>query len=196
VLREIPNEGLGRYRIGQKLRSLRLRRKMGLADLGKRTGLSAAMLSKVERGRLVPTLPTLHRISSVFGVGLDHFFAGLERLPMVSIIRRKDRVPPPLPPTGRLPPHRMDAIDFAIEHPPIKLIYAEFEPRPVAPNDRHSHAGFEIVFVLAGRVTISFDDVEYLVESGDAIYFEADRPHGYCRQGHDRCSAVIVTSAE
>ena len=68
------SEGLGRYSIGEKLRSMRLRKSMGLVELGKHTGLSAALLSKLERGKLFPTLPTLLRIAMVFGVGLDYFF--------------------------------------------------------------------------------------------------------------------------
>ena len=68
------SRGLREYAVGPKLRALRLRKKMGLVELGRHTGLSAAMISKVERGVLFPTLPTLLRIALVFGVGLDHFF--------------------------------------------------------------------------------------------------------------------------
>ena len=64
-------EGLRPYALGEKLRTLRLRKSMGLVELGKHTGLSAAMLSKLERGKLFPTLPTLLRIALVFGVGLS-----------------------------------------------------------------------------------------------------------------------------
>jgi len=67
-------EGLRPYALGEKLRTLRLRKSMGLVELGKHTGLSAAMLSKLERGKLFPTLPTLLRIALVFGVGLEYFF--------------------------------------------------------------------------------------------------------------------------
>ena len=59
------------YDIGQKLRQLRLRKKIALVDLGKHTGLSASMLSQLENGKLIPTLPTLARIAMVFDVGLD-----------------------------------------------------------------------------------------------------------------------------
>ena len=54
-------QGLRAYGIGDKLRTLRLSKKMGLVELGRHTGLSAALLSKVERGKLFPTLPTLLR---------------------------------------------------------------------------------------------------------------------------------------
>jgi transcriptional regulator with XRE-family HTH domain len=60
------------YKIGPKIRALRLNKKLGLLQLGEHTGLSSAMLSKIERGQLFPTLPTLLRIALVFGVGLEH----------------------------------------------------------------------------------------------------------------------------
>ena len=56
-------EGLKAYAIGPKIRAIRLKKKIGLVELGKHTGLSPAMLSKIERGQLFPTLPTLLRIA-------------------------------------------------------------------------------------------------------------------------------------
>src|SRR5271170_2158792 len=83
-------KGLEKYAIGDKLRRLRLRKKMGLVELGRHTGLSAAMLSKVERGRLFPTLPTLLRIALVFNVGLEHFFTDASH--PIAVARKKDRL--------------------------------------------------------------------------------------------------------
>ena len=51
--------GLRRYEIGSKIRDLRVKKKLGLVQLGEHTGLSPALLSKIERGQLFPTLPTL-----------------------------------------------------------------------------------------------------------------------------------------
>ena len=83
-------QGLRVYAIGDKLRGLRLSKKMGLVELGRHTGLSAALLSKIERGRLFPTLPTLLRIALVFGVGLEHFIAGDSKRNAVAIVRKRD----------------------------------------------------------------------------------------------------------
>ena len=85
-------EGLEPYRMGEKMRTLRLRKSMGLVELGKHTGLSPAMLSKLERGKLFPTLPTLLRIALVFGVGLEHFFADERKRHVVAIVRKKERL--------------------------------------------------------------------------------------------------------
>ena len=64
----------------------------GAGRAGEHTGLSPAMLSKIERGLLFPTLPTLLRVALVFSVGLDFFFAGGRDKPLVAIVRKKDRV--------------------------------------------------------------------------------------------------------
>ncbi|HMK22121.1 MAG TPA: helix-turn-helix transcriptional regulator, partial [Terriglobales bacterium] len=67
-------DGLKPYAIGEKIRTMRLKKSMGLVELGNHTGLSAALLSKLERGKLFPTLPTLLRIALVFNIGLEYFF--------------------------------------------------------------------------------------------------------------------------
>src|SRR5512134_2034916 len=85
-------QGLGDYAIGERVRTLRLKKKMGLVELGKHTGLSPALLSKIERGRLFPTLPTLLRIALVFGVGLEFFFVGAREKPLVAVVRKDQRV--------------------------------------------------------------------------------------------------------
>ena len=83
-------DGLRPYNIGEKIRGLRLRKKMGLVELGQHSGLSAALLSKLERGKLFPTLPTLLRIALVFSVGLEYFFRE-DAKNTVSLIRKKER---------------------------------------------------------------------------------------------------------
>ena len=57
MLAPIIKDGIGAYGIGEKLRALRLKRKLGLVELGRHTGLSPAMLSKLERGKMFPALP-------------------------------------------------------------------------------------------------------------------------------------------
>src|ERR1700742_2512627 len=62
------------YSIGLKLRSLRTQKRLTLARLAAETGLSTALLSKLETDRMIPTLPTLATISRVYGVGMSYFF--------------------------------------------------------------------------------------------------------------------------
>src|ERR1700748_3322146 len=112
VLSETLTKGLNAYAIGGKVRALRLKKKMGLVELGRHTGLSAAMLSKLERGKLFPTLPTLLRIAIVFSVGLEFFFRE-ERKNTVALIRRTDRQRFPDKPATNDISYFFESLDFA-----------------------------------------------------------------------------------
>ena len=85
-------EGLRRYEIGKKVHALRMRKKIGLVELGKHTGFSAALLSKIESSKIYPPLGTLLRIAMVFGVGLDHFFSDAKEKPVVVAVRKAERI--------------------------------------------------------------------------------------------------------
>ena len=62
-------------KIGEKIRRLRLRRSMGLVELGQQVGLSASFLSQLETGRVIPTLKNLARIALVFKKDFSYFLS-------------------------------------------------------------------------------------------------------------------------
>jgi transcriptional regulator with XRE-family HTH domain len=121
-------EGLSDYGIGEKIRGLRLNKKLGLVELGKHCGLSPALLSKIERGRLFPTLPTLLRIALVFGVGLEFFFAGAREKPLAAVVRKPQRVRLPDRPGAREVAFRFESLDFPATERRFNSYYAEFFP--------------------------------------------------------------------
>src|SRR6476660_10343633 len=84
-------------RIGERIKRLRLKKSMGLVELGKHTGLSASFLSQLETCRVIPTLRNLARIAMVFSKDLSYFFES-EPNSIFRVHRRKDRVR--LPQTG------------------------------------------------------------------------------------------------
>src|SRR3954451_15283211 len=92
MLSETLMAGLNQYGIGAKIRALRLKKGLGQVQLGEHTGLSPALLSKIERGQLFPTLPTLLRIAMVFSVGLDYFVAADRNKPVLGVSRHHERL--------------------------------------------------------------------------------------------------------
>jgi transcriptional regulator with XRE-family HTH domain len=195
MLSRTLQDGLNDYEIGAKIRALRLKKKLGLVDLGKHTGLSPALLSKIERGRLFPTLPTLLRIALVFGVGLEYFFAGARERPLVAITRRSERVELPERPGSREAAYRFASLDYPATERRFNCYYAEF--LPVAPEKLrpHDHAGVEFIYVIHGTLSVHIDGGEHALEAGDAMYFDATIPHAYRRSGGRLCSAVVVTAS-
>lgn len=187
-------EGLREYAIGESVRALRLKKKLGLVELGKHTGLSPALLSKIERGRLFPTLPTLLRIALVFGVGLEYFFAGAREKPLVAVARRRERVTLPDRPGARDVAYRFQSLDFHATERRFDSFYAEFEATPPDKLRPHAHPGVEFIYTLDGTLTVQIAADEHVLEAGDAIYFDASTPHTYRRSGGRRCGAVVVVA--
>lgn len=171
-------DGLSSYRIGPKVRALRLKKKMGLVQLGEHTGLSPAMLSKIERAQLFPTLPTLLRIAMVFGVGLEHFFARTEDRPEVSVTRRDDRIRLPDKPDSRRPSYLFESLDFPATERRMDAYLVTFPPDGPA-SEPHLHEGAEFIYVLSGTMVISVEGQESVLEEGDTAYFESAAAHSY-----------------
>jgi transcriptional regulator with XRE-family HTH domain len=134
MISETLSSGLQQYQIGPKVRSLRLRKKLGLVELGRHTGLSAAMLSKIERGVLIPTLPTLLRIALVFSVSLEHFFIQETAQPQLAVIRKRNRIQLPERAGVKAPAYLFESLDFPITERKVSTYYASFLARGSRPK--------------------------------------------------------------
>ena len=187
------SQGLGRYSIGEKLRILRLRKSLGLVELGKHTGLSPGLLSKLERGKLFPTLPTLLRIAMVYGVGLDHFFTDERKRRVVSVVRREERVRFPEKPGVQDVPYYFECLDYRATERKLSAFLADFQEVPQEKIKPHQHAGAEFLYVMKGSLALKMGSDEYVLEAGDAIYFDSALLHSYRRRGAKPCTGVIVT---
>jgi transcriptional regulator with XRE-family HTH domain len=187
------SDGLTRYSIGEKLRTLRLRKSMGLVELGKHTGLSAALLSKLERGKLFPTLPTLLRIAIVFGVGLEHFFTDERKRREVGIVRRKERVRLPERPGIPDVQYYFESLDYPATERKLSAFLADFQELPPEKAKPHQHPGVEFLYLLKGSLILRMGSDEYILETEDAMYFDSAVPHSYRRRGPKTCTGVIVT---
>jgi len=186
---------LKKYAIGEKLRRLRLRKSMGLVELSKHTSLSPAMLSKLERDLMHPTLPTLLRIAMVFGVSLDYFFT-TEPKPVLEIVRKKDRLRFPSTPDTKTPAYYFESLDFPVPNRTLNSYLAEFEalePEHVRP---HAHAGVEVLYVLCGRLELRTGTDCHELAEGDSVYFDSSVPHSYRKTGPKRAVALVVTLAK
>ncbi len=166
---------------------------MGLVELGRHTGLSASMLSKIETGKCLPTLQTLQRIAMVFSVGLDHFFGADDDRPMLSVVRRVERLKFPEKQGAKAPGYWFQSLDFPAVNRPLNAYEAEFEPLREAGSSTHEHDGVEFVYVVEGTLGFWYDGKETQLQQGDAIYFDATHAHGYRRIGSDPCRGIVVT---
>jgi transcriptional regulator with XRE-family HTH domain len=179
-------------RIGERIKGLRLKKSMGLVELGRHTGLSASFLSQLETGRVVPTLRNLARIAMVFSKDLNYFFEP-EPLTLFRIHRSKERVR--LPQSGvPEPSYFFESLGYLVPDRQLDPYFAEFLPaKPGVEPRSHRHFGCEFLYVLSGTLTIRHGAATHTVEQGDAIYFDASTIHSYECPGPGSATAIIVT---
>ncbi|HTV83649.1 MAG TPA: XRE family transcriptional regulator [Acidobacteriaceae bacterium] len=175
-------------RIGERIRRLRLKRSMGLVEMGRQTGLSASFLSQLETGRVVPTLRNLARIAMVFGRDLSYFFEP-EPHPLFRLHRHTDRVR--LPQSGvDAPTYFFESLAWTVPERQLDPYYAEFLPvRNPSEIRPHMHPGYEFLYLLEGELEIRHGERTHSLEAGDSVYFDAGTPHSY------RCSAQMTAVA-
>ncbi len=185
---------LSSYDLGNKLRQLRLKKKIALVDLGKHTGLSASMISQLENGKLVPTLPTLARIAMVFDVGLDHFFTDKRRKRLFSVVKAGERMQFPERSDSPTPGYYFECLAFSAQDKSLQAYLAEFPVRNPNEAVEHMHEGAEFFHVIEGTVAIRYQDEEHLMESGDSVYFDSSAPHAYRGVGAATAKAIVITT--
>src|ERR1700723_921688 len=170
---EAAESFIAEKRIGERIKHLRLKKSMGLVELGRHPGLSASFLSQLETGRGGPTLRNLARIAMVFSKDLSYFFEP-EPQTLFRMHRRKDRVR--LPQTGvDDPSYFFESLGYLVPDRQLDPYFAEFLPAKEGRIPRaHQHAGCEFLYLLSGRLDVRHGAALHHVEAGDAIYFDAN----------------------
>lgn len=175
------------YCIGLKLRSLRTGKRLTLSRLAAETGLSTALLSKLETDRMIPTLPTLATIARVYGVSMSYFFS--EPVHHVLSITRKAH----LEGDGRV----VDSIKVTplnAEGEGFRLVAQVVEFPPGGANiavDAFQETG-AVVYVLEGRLRFDAGGMRDTLETGDCACLESEMPMAWSAADKHRCRVLAV----
>ena len=179
--------------IGPRIRALREAGNLSLRDLAQRTGVSAPMLSQVERGETSPTLAIAARIASGLDLSLSQLLR-LEEGGAVSVVRATDSKPaatrgghrsevltPPLPgQRAELSRHTLSegGTTGGLEDPPL-----------------HEPGAREIAHVEQGRITLVIDGERHDLQAGDTVTFDADLNHHFENPGPGEARFLAVVAA-
>jgi transcriptional regulator with XRE-family HTH domain len=176
------------YCIGSKLRALRTQKRLTLARLGAETGLSTALLSKLETDRMIPTLPTLATISRVYGVGMSYFFAEPARHTL-SITRKAH-----LQGEGRGPEAvKFTPLNAVSEGSRLVAQMIEFPAGGVSAGADPFRQMSGLVYVLEGRLQLDAGGMHEVLEAGDCAYMESEMALSWSAGGKQRCRVLAVT---
>ena len=175
------------YRIGLKLRSLRTGKRLTLSRLAAETGLSTALLSKLETDRMIPTLPTLATISRVYGVSMSYFFS--ESAHHALSITRKAH----LEGDGRTV-ESVKVTPLNAEGEGFRLLAQLVEFPPGGANlavNAFQETG-AVVYVLEGRLRLDAGGIRDTLETGDCACMESEMPMAWSAADKRRCRVLAV----
>ncbi len=178
--------------IGERIRRLRMRRSMGLVELGKKTGLSASFLSQLETGRVVPTVRNLARISMTFGKDLSYFFRN-EQPVAFRMMRKGERVRLQRNAGGNSA-FLSESMSSLIADQAMVPCIAEFrgEAEEVAFRPR-VFEGVEFTMVMEGCLNLVSESERRLLEPGDVAWMDATRKREYTCEPGMHARAIIIT---
>jgi XRE family transcriptional regulator, regulator of sulfur utilization len=180
--------------IGPRVRALREAMDLSLRDLADRSGVSAPMLSQVERGETSPTLSVAARIAGGLDLRLSQLLR-LEEAGSVTIVRAAERRRGGSARGG----HRVEVLTA-----PLPGQRAELSRHVLAPGSRtglagdppmHEPGSREIALVEDGAVVLEVDGERHDLAAGDCVTFDADLPHHFANPGPDEASLLAVVSA-
>ncbi len=179
------------YCIGMKLRELRTRKRLTLSRLGAETGLSTALLSKLETDRMIPTLPTLATISRVYGVGMSYFFSEPSKHTL-SITRKAH-----LAGNSRgLDSVKITPLNTVADGTQLVARMVEF-PAGGAPSATDIGRGTSgLVYVLEGKLQLDVGGMHELLDAGDCACLESEMALAWSAAGKHRCRILAVTPAD
>jgi transcriptional regulator with XRE-family HTH domain len=180
--------------VGQRIRALREGMGLSLRDLADRSGVSAPMLSQVERGETSPTLSIATRIAGGLELSLSQLLR-LDEGDGVSVVRARERRRGGAPTRG----HRYGVL--TPPHPGQRAEVSEHLLAPGAatggPDDppMHEPGARETAVALGGTVRLVCDGVEHDLAAGDAVTFDADLPHHFENPGDAEARFLAVVAA-
>ncbi len=158
--------------IGKRLNELRVARNMSLRALASEAGLSATLLSQVERGVTEPSLATLRKLSDVFGESVSALFAG--KADTAVWISRPGERTTIIGPRGGVSYERVSRGNGQME-----VLRAIFEPGQFSTEVPVRHPSMECVYVIRGALTAQIGGQDHIILAGECLSFDANTPHRY-----------------
>jgi transcriptional regulator with XRE-family HTH domain len=178
--------------VGSRVKSLREAMDLSLRDLAERSGVSAPMLSQVERGDTSPTLAVAKKIAA----GLDLTLSQLLRLDEdrhVVVVRAGERR------TRRKRGHKVEELTAPLPGQRADVSEHTLAPGAAtgAPDDPpvHEPGSRETAVVLEGAVELFIDGRRHELREGDSVTFDADLSHHFENNSSDEARLIAVVAA-
>jgi DNA-binding transcriptional MerR regulator/quercetin dioxygenase-like cupin family protein len=184
AIKPAASNGAASASIGPRLRRLRTKHGVGLAEVAAAAGISVGFLSALERSQMSASVGTLRRLARYYRTNILDFFDATEL--NTRLVR-----PPKRKVLEAGPGVRMELLAWGNKVMEPHL----FRIAPKAGSgESYSHEGEEFLFVLRGELKIALDGEEYHLKRGDSFYFESATPHHWKNPGRSETWLLWVNT--
>jgi transcriptional regulator with XRE-family HTH domain len=178
----------GKLELGERLRAIRLLRRLTLREVATAAGVSESFVSQLERGRSSASVATLQRLAAAVGIEIsDLFAAGPQAGPRV--LRREERQQLEWGHLGR------KALLTPKPFHSLEVVTAAFDPGGSTGDEPYTHGDSEeLLLVLAGRVHLQLGSELLDLSTGDSVNYRSSTAHRVSNPGAEPAEVLFVIS--
>jgi transcriptional regulator with XRE-family HTH domain len=176
--------------LGERIRGLRKRRKMTLAQLAEAAGLSTGYISQIERNLAYPSIPALVKIARSLGVTVQWFFAGETMVPPEEhgyVVRRANRL------KIQYEEGIVDELVTPKMSLQVEMIYTRLPPGADS-AESYAHSGDAVGLVVSGELEIWISERHFHLHEGDSFSYASGEPHRYRNPGSREAIVIWAIS--
>lgn len=177
-------------RIGKKIREIRQAKSIKLHEVAEEAQVSKGLLSKIENGRTIPSLPVLLSIIKTLKVDMGQFFDGIEvPSPAPYILKRRNEY---------TPVEKEEAFGFlyhfivsqTVANAAFEAVVLELQPN--SKREKVVTDGYEFKYVLKGEVEYQLGEEVVVLQEGDSLFFNGRIPHVPLNRTNQVVSMLVI----
>ena len=181
-------ESNGKLELGERLRAIRLLRRLTLREVAEAAGVSESFVSQLERGRSSASVATLQRLAAAVGIEISDLFAGTPQSGP-HVLRRQERQLLEWGHLGR------KALLTPKPFHSLEVVSATFDPGGSTGDEPYTHGDSEeLLLVLAGRIHLQLDSELLDLSAGDSVNYRSSTPHRVSNPGDEGAEVLFVIS--
>ena len=188
ALTPASQETNGGVELGERLRAIRVLRRLTLREVAEAAGVSESFVSQLERGRSNASVATLQRLAGAVGIEVSDLFAD-ELRPGPRVLRRQERQLLEWGLLGR------KALLTPKPFHSLEVVAAAFDPGGSTGDEPYTHGDSEeLLLVLAGRVHLQLGSELLDLATGDSVNYRSSTPHRVSNPGNKPAEVLFVIS--
>lgn len=180
--------------IGQRLRAVRVAKRMSQRELARKSGVTNGMISQIEGNSTSPSVSSLKRILDAIPMSMSEFFADKPGRTKQVFFRAEDLRE--LNPNAFIAKNSGDVTSLSLRQvgndptSALQMLYERYAPGSNTGADLYSHNGEEAGIVISGVIEVTVGDQTATLGPGDAYLFESRTPHRFHNSGDGECVVV------